>query len=454
MTVINDQPPYAAEEAWLPYRPDVDGPWTTAEAAHLYRRAGFGAPLAVLREAAEKTPGQASQDLLTATEPESFRQLTAQLARAAVASGDPRSLAAWWMRRIISTPAQATERLVLFWHGHFATSAEKVTDVDLMLQQNELIRTHAMTEFEPFVQAMARDPAMLLWLDAATSRKAHPNENFARELMELFCLGEGRYTEADIREAARCFTGWEVRRRQFRFNRYQHDSDEKTVLGRTGLFDGQDIVRIVLEQSAAAEFLICKLVRYYFRDEIPDVAALCQPLIRQYRENSMRLQPVLQTMFSSRLFYSRWCQGFRVRSPVDLAVSLLRTFEGSANTVLLSQRTQEAGQGLFFPPGVQGWDEGRAWINTSTLLGRSNLISGLLTDSSTRFSGKAPAEYCREVLAEDPQQAIRELQTALFARSLPGATLGSATQLLRQRSDQSLLEALQLLCSIPEFQLS
>ena len=453
MTVNSDQPPYTADEAWLPYRPDVDGPWTAAETAHLYRRGGFGAPLAVLQQAAEKSPAQASRDLLTATEPESFRQLSAQLARAAVASGDPRSLAAWWMRRMISSPAQATERLVLFWHGHFATSAEKVSDVDLMLQQNELIRTHAMTQFEPFVQAMAQDPAMLLWLDAATSRKAHPNENFARELMELFCLGEGRYTEADIREAARCFTGWEVRRRQFRFNRFQHDTGDKTVLGESGSFGGQDIVRIVLKQSAAAEFLICKLVRYYLRDEIPEVAVLCQPLIRQYRENGMQLQPILQTLFSSRLFYSRWCQGFRVRSPVDLAVSLLRTFEGSANTVLLSERTQEAGQGLFFPPGVQGWDEGRAWINTSTLLGRSNLISGLLADSATRFAGKMPAEYCREVLATDPQQAIEQLQTALFARSLPKATLDSATRLFSKRSDQSLLEALQLLCSIPEFQL-
>lgn len=453
MIRMSELAPLPASEAWRPFRPGIDGDWNVAQAAHLYRRGGFGAPLEQLQQAVDQSPDQAVSGLIEAVEPDTYRSTMATLAHAAAASGDTRSLAAWWLRRIISSPAQAQERLVLFWHGHFATSAEKVTDVSLMLQQNELFRTHAMSAFEPFVQAVSQDPAMLLWLDAAASRKAHPNENYARELMELFCLGEGNYTEQDIREAARCFTGWEVRRKQFRFNRFQHDSGSKTVLGVTGAFGGEDVVQVVLQQSAAAEFLICKLVRYYLRDDIADVVNLCQPLIRQYRDNGLVLKPILKQILNSRLFHSPWCVGYRVRSPIDLAAGLLRCFAGSANTVQLSDQTKEAGQGLFFPPGVQGWDEGRAWINTSTLLGRSNLIAEMLTDSATRFSGQSPADYVRDKFSDDAETIVQQIQDLLFSRPIPGSTAAQAVELLHHRTDQSIREALQLLCSIPEFQL-
>ena len=183
------------------------------------------------------------KELVRGTDDEiSFRQQSDELATTVLSTGDPRQLAAWWVYVMLATRNPLLERMTLFWHGHFATSADKVNDANLMLEQNRLLRRHALGDFRSFVQEMSRDPAMLIYLDSATNRRAHPNENYARELMELFCLGEGNYSEKDVQELARCFTGWEIKLATFRFNRFQHDSGTKTVLGKSDKFeDGASI---------------------------------------------------------------------------------------------------------------------------------------------------------------------------------------------------------------------
>ncbi len=196
-----------------------------------------------------------------------FRSTADALAEATLAGGDPTKLSAAWVYRLLYTPNQLLEKTTLFWHGHFATGAEKVKDARMMWNQNQLLREHALGNFGDLVHQISQDPAMLIYLDSAINRKAHPNENFARELMELFCLGEGNYSESDVLELARCFTGWEIKNKKFRKNRYQHDSDEKTVLQQSGDFDGEDGVRIVLEQPAAERFLARKLYRFFVSDE-------------------------------------------------------------------------------------------------------------------------------------------------------------------------------------------
>lgn len=441
------------EAAWEPFEPGRDGAWDLSAAAHLFRRAGFGADRDQLEAAVSVSPTEAVDQLLSAAEPGDFQTEMSVLASSAIAGGNVQPLSAWWLYRMLATPCQLLEKLTLFWHGHFATGADKVTDPALMLAQNQLLRRLACGRFEELVQEVSRDPAMLLYLDAASSRKAHPNENYARELMELFCLGEGRYTEQDIREIARCFTGWEVRRGEYRFNRYQHDSGEKQFLGKAGVFGGEDAVRIVLEQPSAPEFLTEKLLRFFVMDEPTDPTVLCAPLARQFRDSGLELRPLLRTMLTSRLFFAPESRGRRVRSPVELAIGLLRCLNGSTNTVALATTLQQLGQGLFYPPSVKGWDGGRTWINSSTLLGRSNLVRALLSGPGTRFGRTSLREYLAARNLRTPEQILEELQLLLFAVPPPPAALESIAALLRPGTDAALTAGLHALCTLPEFQL-
>lgn len=441
------------EAAWEPFEPGRDGAWDLSAAAHLFRRAGFGADRDQLEAAVSVSPTEAVDQLLSAAEPGDFQTEMSVLASSAIAGGNAQPLSAWWLYRMLATPCQLLEKLTLFWHGHFATGADKVTDPALMLAQNQLLRRLACGRFEELVQEVSRDPAMLLYLDAASSRKAHPNENYARELMELFCLGEGRYTEQDIREIARCFTGWEVRRGEYRFNRYQHDSGEKQFLGKAGVFGGEDAVRIVMEQPSAPEFLTEKLLRFLVMDEPTDPTVLCAPLARQFRDSGLELRLLLRTMLTSRLFFAPESRGRRVRSPVELAIGLLRCLNGSTNTVALATTLQQLGQGLFYPPSVKGWDGGRTWINSSTLLGRSNLVRALLSGPGTRFGRTSLREYLAARNLRTPEQILEELQLLLFAVPPPPAALESIAALLRPGTDAALTAGLHALCTLPEFQL-
>lgn len=439
--------------AWAEFKPNTETPWNIRTAAHLFRRAGFGATHEELLTAAGKAPVAVADELIRASEPESYRAEMTSLSNAAIATGNVKQLSAWWAYRMLSTPVPTLEKTTLFWHGHFATSAEKVTDGHLMLAQNELLRSYAFGDFSQLVLEISRDPAMLIYLDSATNRKSHPNENYAREIMELFCLGEGQYSENDIRELARCFTGWEIRRNEFRFNRYQHDDGQKAILGQTGEFGGEDGVRIVLEQKSAPEFIAAKLVKYFVMDEPVPTPELVAPLAKELRESGMTIRPVLRRILTSNLFYSPLGMGRKVRSPVELAIGLLRCLEGSTNTFDLAEEMLTLGQGLLYPPSVKGWDGGRTWINSSTLLGRSNLVRRLITNDKTRFGKTSLKDYLATQKAKSPQAIIDYLETVLFAVPIPDAVKSRVEALMKTRSDGNIMEGLHALCTIPEFQL-
>ncbi len=379
--------------AWDVYQPDSNG-WGRPQVAHFHRRAGFGANDAALDKGVRMTPEElAKYSIAGANSSDASTQQANQLAATIMAGGDTKKLSAAWVYRLLYTEAPLLEKMTLFWHGHFATSGDKVQDASMMWNQNQLLRKHALGEFEPMVQAIARDPAMLVYLDSATNRKAHPNENFARELMELFCLGEGNYTEQDVQQVARCFTGWEIKSKLFRKNSYQHDGGEKSFLGRAGNFDGEDAVRIVLEQDTMPTFIVGKLVRYFVFDEPSAPPRLLKPLADEFRANGLKIAPIVQRILSSNLFYSPHAFGRKVRSPVDFVVGILRSLEATTNTVQLAEGLNQLGQGLFYPPSVKGWDGGRAWINSSTLLGRSNLFSQILSDETTQFAKRSLSEF-------------------------------------------------------------
>ncbi|MBV9125472.1 MAG: DUF1800 domain-containing protein [Planctomycetes bacterium] len=295
---------------------------------------------------------------------------------------------AWWLYRMLYGPHPLREKLTLFWHNHFATSNAKVQNAAYMLGQNELLRRHALGSFRTLLQEISRDPAMMVWLDTSLSKKGMPNENYARELMELFSLGIGHYTETDIREAARAFTGWKLEGGKAVYRPADHDSGEKTVLGQKGPWKGQDIVRICLEQKSAAPFLTAKLFRFLVSETIPPEPALIEPLAEQFRQSDYDFGGLVRTVLRSNLFFSPRVYRTRIKSPVDFLVGIVRGLEGRPNTINLATALEQLGQNLFYPPSVKGWDGGTAWLNAQTLLFRQNLALALTSTEDARFGSR------------------------------------------------------------------
>ncbi|MGH8034771.1 MAG: DUF1800 domain-containing protein, partial [Lysobacterales bacterium] len=291
-------------------------------------------------------------------------------------------LKTWWMREMIESPAPLQERMTLFWHNHFATSQQKVNSAQAMWKQHLLLRAEALGNFRSLLHAVAKDPAMLVYLDGANSRKEAPNENFAREVMELFTLGEatqgGNYTEQDIREAARAFTGWSVERDDysFKFRPFFHDAGAKTVLGRSGNFDGDAVLDILLEQPAAARFIVGKLWKE-FVSPVPDDAQL-ERIARRFRASGYDIGVALNELLLTDAFWAESNRGSLIKSPVDLVVGTVRQFDFSYTDVMpFALKAAQLGQNLLAPPNVKGWPGQNDWINATTLLERKRFTEQL-----------------------------------------------------------------------------
>jgi uncharacterized protein (DUF1800 family) len=238
---------------------------------------------------------------------------------------------------------------------------------------------------------------MMIWLDTSQSKKGMPNENYARELMELFSLGIGNYTETDIRQAARAFTGWEIQDDKAIFNPKQHDDGVKTVLGHKGAWTGQDIVRVCLEQSSAPYFITAKLYRFLISETVPPTRQLLEPLARQFRSSDYNFGALVETMLRSNLFFSDTAYRSCIKSPVDFALGIVRALEGRIGTTALARKLEELGQHLFYPPSVKGWDGGPTWLNGQTLLLRQNLALDLTSTEYGPFGRRTdPAALARK----------------------------------------------------------
>ena len=276
---------------------------------------------------------------------------------------------------MIATDSPMTERMTLFWHNHFTSQLPKVKWPSLMLQQNILLRHEALGNFATMLRAISKDPAMLIYLDNISNKKSHPNENFARELLELFTLGEGHYTEQDIKEAARAFTGWTVDRKsgKFRFNPRVHDFGKKTFLGRTGRFDGDDIIDIILEQNRTAEFITGKFYRAFVSPEI-DEAEVAR-IAAVFRKSGYEIKALMYEILTTDALKREANRELLIKSPIELVVGTLRTFE-TPDTMgrYLFRVTRAMGQELFNPPNVKGWPGGKAWITTGSLVERRSFL--------------------------------------------------------------------------------
>jgi len=278
----------------------------------------------------------------------------------------------WWANRMLTTHRPLEEKMALYWHGHFATSEDKVRDYRKMLKQLLLFQQKGLGDLRTLLIGVAQDPAMLAYLDAGVNVKGAPNENFAREIMELFTMGVGNYAEADIREGARAFTGWNFKGTQFVVNNAEHDGNEKTFLGLKGHFNGADIIDIILKQPATADFVAAKIYRYFVRDDIsPQMRTKLGAILR---DNNYQIAPLLNAIFLSRDFYSPDSCGGHIKSPVELLVSTykklgLRVVPGVPD---FYETTAALGQTLFWPPTVAGWAQGRSWITPGLLIERGN----------------------------------------------------------------------------------
>ena len=387
--------------------------WDRRAAAHLVNRAGFGAAPEEIARAAARPPAEVVDGLVdyeriaedfpppTWVTPDADRR--PDRSKAAGLTEEQRreklreireaerehlvELRAWWLYRMRYTKRPLQEKLTLFWHGHFATSADKVRATWSLYHQNETFRRLAGGRWSDLVTAVAQDPAMLVYLDNAQSRRASPNENFARELMELFTLGEGHYTEDDIKQSARAFTGWSLDSERFAFREraFMHDPGEKTFFGQRGNFDGNDIIRILVAQPQASRFIARKLWTFFaYEDPEPE---LVDALARAFESGGRQFKPLLRTMFLSREFHSERARGTQVKSPVQWLVGTARALEAPLPGPQPCQAILRAlGQELFAPPNVKGWDGGLAWISTTRLFHRYN-IAGLLVKGGAGLDG-------------------------------------------------------------------
>jgi uncharacterized protein (DUF1800 family) len=371
--------------------------WNARAVEHLYNRAGFGARPSEIDEGVAMGQAALVERLVTKRvdvepffyerielpEPREMRTLPPEeLAEKArqIRERDRRQLleyTGWWLDRMASGEDPLLERMVLFWHGFFTSSVEDVKRSWPLIQQNHLVREKALGSYRQLLFAMAKDPAMLTYLDNQVNRKGNPNENLAREMMELFSLGVGNYTEKDVKEAARALTGRGVSREgNYESHPRQHDGGVKTILGATGKFDGDDLVEIILDQDACPRWVARKLLAYFEGVEpSPQRSADYAAFLKR---NDYQIQPFLRRLFLDPAFYRDEVVGARVQGPVDYMVGISRRLGIRVPAVVLGGGAALLGQRLFFPPNVKGWDEGEAWITTASLMQRGNLAGFVL----------------------------------------------------------------------------
>jgi uncharacterized protein (DUF1800 family) len=424
---------------WAPYKPSDAAPWNLERAVHLRRRAAFGATWnEVVRDLADG-PQAAVDRLLVGNArldsvPDEFESLAGIIGQAAADSGSPERLKAWWLYRCLFTPHPLHERLTLMWHNHFATSNLKVDDLKLMKRQNETLRKHALAPFGEMLRSLVHDPALLNWLDAPQNRKGHPNENLGRELMELFSLGIGHYTEDDVKEAARALTGCTVKQGDFAFQAAAHDDGEKEILGRAGKWSADDLVNILLEQPATARRLAWRLAGEFFGEGVISDSALDE-LADGLRKNNLDIRFGVETIVRSELFFAQANIGSRVCDPVSLLIGRLVALEAwrsSPSTLVLAEWVSRMGQDLFYPPNVGGWNGGRAWLSTRTIIARTNCLAALLA-GTLNAPARPPdldAFVEKHLGSHDAKENARFLSRLFYGRELAADESPTVIELL------------------------
>ena len=499
----------------LPWSPVPSPHWTPSSARHLLDRAGFGGPPAEVYRLFALGPEGAVDALLGEAIPpqvddafiprpiqrdyraarrevdEAADEMDMKAMRKEARKGDNQQTDEYrqfWLQQMVAGDTPAREKLALFWHGHFTSSIREVRDSYAMIRQIELFREQGLSSFADLLHQVSLDPAMLAYLDNDKNKKGAPNENFAREVMELFTMGPGHYTEQDIHEAARAFTGWKPDKTtgDARFFKNRHDKGPKTFLGRTGKLDAGDVLDILLEQPATAEHLVTKLWEFYaYPDPEPELVAA---LAAGFREDGYQLRPLLRRVLLSQAFHARQARAALFKSPVEFVVSTVRRLELEPPPGrFMASACEQLGQELLGPPNVKGWEGGETWISASTLFQRSNIAGLMLDGVDRRWYRSDEGKAMRKTLPTDikllrgwssglePAALLARDATPAMAvgtlcdRLLPVAPSAATFEQLvthvapfgpdafypgQEETDALLAECVHLILSLPEYQLN
>jgi hypothetical protein len=482
-----------------PYESTSDNPFDAVKAAHLLNRAGFGGKPEEIEKVLSLGPQgaidwlmdfpdacadeESENDLpdLSAIDgyPKNFRdlremtanktqeerkaliQMLMQANREAVVQ-----TVAWWMKRFVAGPYPLQEKLTLFWHGHFTTSAKDERAAFLMWNQNEMLRRFGAGNFREFVRQVSRDPAMLDYLNNNQNHKNKPNENYARELMELFTLGIGNYTEDDIKNAARAFTGWGHDGDSFVYRKFDHDIGEKVFMGRRGNFDGDDVIDIILQNPACAPYIGGKMFRFFAYEELEE--GLAESLGDLLKDSRWELRPLIRAIFTSQAFYSRRAIGSQIKSPVQLVAGTIRLLDlKMPPTPRIEGALNQMGQVPMMPPNVKGWPGGRTWISTSTLFVRYNtavyLAGGSMADirigrgkerGNPRGNGQAVGAFQPAQGAGSPEEIVDLWVKRLIQRPIDDSKKAVLIDAVGDGpTERSVRNMIQLIVSMPDYQL-
>lgn len=434
-----------------------------ARIGHLLRRAGFGATQTEL-DRFTAMGVSATVDYLLNYEQVDDSALEARLNGLNLDLEKLVDLQRWWLLQMIYSMRPLQEKMTLFWHGLLTSGFSKVGKGPYMYAQNQLLRKLCLSPYDQLLKAIAQDAAMLIWLDSQVNKKAAPNENFARELMELFSMGIGPYTEGDVLQSARAFTGWGLRQKVFNFTPEQHDFGTKIFLGRSGNFDGNDIIDIIMEQPATAEFISRKLFTFFaYDDPAPEVVT---KLASTFRNTQYSIKEVMREILISPEFYSAKAYRAKIKSPAELIAGMVHTLEIETDGSGLPAFADRMGQSLFNPFDVSGWPGGAVWINSNTLLQRLNFANRVSTARSRRFQF-TPVETVRRLglssadevvtyfvhLLLDSNISVQEHNILVaFGQGLNilGEPLGSQSPSV----DEKLRSVVYLILAAPEYQLA
>ena len=460
--------------------------------AHLLRRAGFGATRQELEGYLDKGYEATVEELLHPGEAQSMPDDVIRRYHTDMAEmRELYSVAAYWMYRMVTTRNPLEEKLALFWHGLFATGYSKLNQARSLLNQIEMFRRQALGPLPDFLLELSRDPAMIIWLDNNDNHKGAINENYGRELLELFSMGIGNYTEDDVKECARAFTGWTLGNAEymatraskdsiwpysriawhFEYRDHDHDDNEKTFLGETGHFDGEDIIKIIAKQEATARFIGSRLFQFFAADEIDaDGEQVIEAMMQSYFDSGYETRSVLRTLFNSDYFKSEKARYARVKGPVELVVGAVRMAgsyqEPTFGADQLARQSFYMGQGLLQPPSVEGWHEGPEWIDSGALVERVNFVSKEMGNvmnpgvrsiidrlaKSGRFTSEALVDQCLDLIGPlEVSDATREVLIEFADKqgevNLEGHQPGD-------EAEQKVGDILRLMTATREFQLA
>jgi len=417
---------------WKPFEPNEQTPWNLPRVWMLHRRAGFGANWGQLQRDLQDGPARSVARVLAGESREQvtkgFESTAEFLLKKAIQTGQISRLSAFWILRMYVGPNAFAERRTLMWHNHFATSNRTIQNLTRMHRQNQIFREHGNGKFGTLLEKAIKDPAMLVWLNANDNRAAHPNENLGRELLELFSLGVGNYTERDVKEAARALAGWTTNQTMqspedpnddtLKVRHYWRDRSEKTILGKTGDWDGDDLLKIVLEHPATSQRLAWRVCDELFGENVVSQEAL-QELATGLAQRELNMEWAFETVLNSELFFSNENLKTRIAPPETFVLGSLIALETEscpASTLALDNVLTSLGRSLFQPPNVGGWDGGRLWLNARTLVARSNFVHAVVHNGLNRNA--TPPDFAGIVDGfkdnQDIESVVRQLVELLL----------------------------------------